>query len=87
MLAVVQSQPHASQVGGVPEKERTVLQLPQDKFRVAGLPSAIKTRIFVVEQTQPHTSQVGGVPENGWIVLHLPQESFSVIRIDAVVTC
>jgi len=77
MLAVVQSQPHTSQVGGVPEKERTVLQLPQDKFRVAGLPSATKARIFVVEQTQPHTSQVGGVPENGWVILHLPQERFN----------
>ncbi len=77
MLAEVQSQPHTSQVGGVPEKERTVLQLPQDKFKVAGLPSATKARIFVVEQTQPHASQVGGVPENGWIVLHLPQERFN----------
>jgi hypothetical protein len=34
MFVVEQTQPHTSQVGGVPEKERTVLQLPQDKYSV-----------------------------------------------------
>ena len=36
MIVVEQTQPHTSQVGGVPEKERTALQLPQGKYSVIG---------------------------------------------------
>jgi len=34
MFVVEQTQPHTSQVGGIPEKERIALHLPQDKFSV-----------------------------------------------------
>ena len=37
MFAVVHTQPQTSHVGGVPEKGRTHLQLPQDKFGVIGV--------------------------------------------------
>ena len=44
MFVVEQTQPHTSQVGGVPEKERTVLQLPQDKYSVIGQPTRLRLR-------------------------------------------
>jgi hypothetical protein len=34
MFVVEQTHPHTSQAGGVPEKGRIVLHLPQDKFTV-----------------------------------------------------
>ena len=45
MFVVEQTQPHTSQVGGVPEKERTVLQLPQDKYSVIFQPTRLRLRL------------------------------------------
>ena len=53
MFVVEQTQPHTSQVGGVPEKERTVLQLSQDKYSVICQP----TRLRLCSKRALHSSQ------------------------------